>query len=146
MERLKSLQVRLAQGTRRVTLRVLNARYSISTWLWILVSLLAAIVMFLQLLAGGPSVVAFLDSLPMDGYLFTVGLIVTGLLKLYGMARDQVRLVKYGAFGAFLFWVFGLVTFLDQGQLTTIILLIIPILLVNSYLFLGATFRERPGA
>lgn len=126
--------------------RIINARYSVSSWLWIIVSTFAAVIMFLQLNDNSPETVEFLSNLPLNGYVWTGGLITTGLIKMYGMAFSKDFAVRCGSFIAFCLWVFGLITFCIVGNAVTVILLIIPILLFNAYLFLSATLREEPQA
>lgn len=126
--------------------RIINARYSVSSWLWIIVSTFAAVIMLLQLMGGSPEAVEFLSNLPLNGYLWTGGLILTGLFKMFGMAFHKDWAVSWGSFVAFCLWVFGMITFIILGNAVTVVLLIAPIMVFNAYLFLGATLRERPQA
>mgnify|MGYP003296169473 CR=1 FL=1 len=117
-----------------------------SSWLWIIVSTLAAITMFVQLGDHSPDVVEFLSTLPLNGYAWTGGLIITGFMKMFGMAFHKDRIVWLGSLIAFCLWVFGLLTFILLGNAVTVILLIAPILIFNAYLFLSVTLREGSGA
>jgi hypothetical protein len=131
---------------RQTLRRIINARYSVSSWLWIIVSTLSAIILFMMLLHGGPDVEAFLAALPFNGFAWTAGLIVTGFTKIYGMATHNDKVVSWGALVAFCLWVFGAISFCIVGNAVTVVLLILPIMIFNAYLCLGATLREGPGA
>jgi hypothetical protein len=127
---------------------IINARYSVSSWLWILVSTASAIILLLLISSQphDPDTAEFLSKLPLNGYAWTVGLTITGFVKMFGMAFHKDKAVAYGAFFAFCLWVFGFLTFIFVGNTITVILLILPIMVFNAYLFLGATLREHPQA
>lgn len=135
-------------ATRQFIRRIINARYSVSSWLWIIVSTISALMMLVMIATGGndPEIAEFLSELPLNGYLWAGGLVVTGLIKMFGMAFHRDKAVSWGALLAFCLWVFGLLTFIFIGNAATVILLIIPIMTFNAYLFLGATLREGPQA
>ena len=123
--------------------RIINARYSVSSWLWILVSTAtAAILLIIIATDQSPEVVDFLSKLPLNGFLWAGGLLISGLVKIYGMAFSKDLIVARGAMLAFCLWVFGLLT----GNAVTVILLILPIMIFNAYMFLGATLRDGPQA
>jgi hypothetical protein len=130
-------------AVRQFIRRILNARYSVSSWLWIIVSTVSAAILLLMIIGGGPEVQDLLAHLPLNGYFWAGGLVATGLIKMYGMATGHEVAVKWGSFVAFLLWVFGLLTFIFIGNAVTVILLILPIMIFNAYLFLGVTLREN---
>jgi len=135
-------------ATRQFIRRIINARYSVSSWLWIIVSTISASMMLILIATGdnNPEMAEFLSKLPLNGYLWAGGLVVTGLFKMFGMAFHKDRAVSWGALIAFCLWVFGLLTFIFIGNAATVILLILPIMIFNAYLFLGATLRDGPRA
>lgn len=133
-------------GFRQRLRKILNARYSVSAWLWILVSTATAIVMFILIASGEgatPGLREFLSVLPVNGYFWSGGLIITGITKIYGMATGKERAVVYGSFFAFCLWVFGAIAFLLSGNAVSVILLILPFMIFNAFLFLGALLREE---
>lgn len=138
------MRKRIGNRIRNGILRVLNARYSVSSWLWVIVSTLAATFMFATIYTGNDAALAaFSEAMPIDERFWVFMLVVTGLFKMYGMARDSRTAVAIGSFVAFCLWVFGLITFVILGSTQAVVLLILPILIFNAYLFLGVAFRER---
>jgi hypothetical protein len=89
-----------------------------------------------------PETAKFLAELPLNGFAWTIGLIVTGIVKMLGMAFHKDKAVWWGSLVAFCLWVFGLITFCIVGNAATVILLIIPIMVFNAYLFLSVAIRD----
>ena len=124
---------------------MLNAKYSVSSWLWVIISTITAVFLFVAINGGANAneIQTFLVAMPLDEAFWSFLLIVTGLFKMYGMARDSRTAVGIGSFVAFCLWVFGLIAFITVGNSATVVLLILPIMIFNAYLFLGVAFRER---
>lgn len=131
----------------RVILSVIDAEYSVSSWLWIIVSTItAAFLLFLIIQGTAPGLDVFLQALPFEGGIWSGLLLVTGLVKMYGMAWKNKTAIRYGSLVAVGLWAFGAVTFVLIGQAQTVFLLIAPIMVFNIYLFLTSSFRTNKQA
>jgi hypothetical protein len=109
-----------------------------------LVSTATAIIMLVTIIDGSsPGLSEFLSALPVNGFIWSGALIITGFTKIYGMAFRKDGVVAYGSFIAFCLWVFGAIAFLLSGNAINVIILILPLMVFNAFLFLGALLREE---
>src|SRR6478752_1093294 len=126
----------MTDNIRRGMLRLLNARYSISSWLWVSVSTITAFILMLLIQAGTEKGLdQFLASLPFNGVLWSLLLVLAGLTTAVGMAAGWQSAVGVGAFASFCLWVFGAISFATVGAGTTVIILIAPLMIFFAYLF-----------
>ena len=127
----------------RIALSLVNAKYSVSSWLWVVVSFFAALIMLLQLLSNTPGTLEFGQNLFLfNPIVWVILLLLSSIVKMVGMAMRNLRIVGWGAFWAFVLWVFGVTAFLATGGVTTVILLVTPIIIFNAWLFIGTRVRE----
>ena len=127
----------------RAALAIVNAKYSVSSWLWVIVSFVAGVIMLLQFLSNVPGVAEFSSNLILFNPLVWVCLIlISSIIKMAGMALRNANIVAFGAFWAFVLWVFGITAFLAIDGFTTVILLVAPIVVFNAWLFIGTRVRE----
>jgi hypothetical protein len=126
---------------------MLNARYSISSWLWVAVSTVTAFVMLLIIQSGTEQGIdEFLAALPFNGIVWTLLLVLAGLTTAVGMAANWQSAVGVGSFISFCLWVFGSISFVAVGSGTTVVVLTAPLMVFFAYLFLGVALRDRPQA
>lgn len=126
---------------------MLNARYSISSWLWVAVSTVTAFVMLLIIQSGTEQGVdEFLNALPFNGIVWTLLLVLAGLTTAVGMAANWQSAVGVGSFTSFCLWVFGSISFVTVGSGTTVVVLTAPLMVFFAYLFLGVALRDRSQA
>lgn len=128
-----------------ILLRIIEAKYSVSSWLWTGVSTATGLIMASIIQEGvDPGLEKFLDALPFIDPMLWVSLIaLSGIALMLGMFIDSDGLVGTSAFVSFACWVFGMITFALLGNVQTIVLLIAPFLIFFAYIFLAAFLRDR---
>ena len=137
--------VKKKQRVRGLVLRVLNSRYSVAAWILNGIGLASGLLVLSIL--NGPAdsdTLRFVAALPiLNVYVWTYALIATALTKFVGMAFGLDRVVHWGAFAAFVLWIFGCAAFVAVGNTATVVLIAAPLVLFNIYLFLATSFRDR---
>lgn len=129
----------------RVILRVINAKYSVPTWLLAIMSWLVAIIILLIAMFDPAQAADFLDQLPAGGFLWAPLLLASTSATMVGMARHWHSLVKNGAGVSFCLWIFGSVAFGVGTGIANVVAFCVPFLIYWFYLALAARFRERQG-
>ena len=126
-------------------LKVINARYSIPTWLWVFASLALAVIVGIYALIDPDRVAPFLNPLPFDGWIWVPTLVIGSLLTMFGMARNMVKTIRVGAFFSFVMWIFGAISFgLTEGGFANVIIFAAPMLMVYAYIYLATYVRDFP--
>ena len=137
--------VKKKQRVRGLVLRILNSRFSVASWILNGIGLASGLLL-LSILYGpvDNETLRFMAALPfLNAYVWTYALIATAITKLVGMAFGLDRVVHWGAFTAFVLWIFGLTAFIAIGNTATVVLIAAPLVLFNIYLFLATSFRDR---
>lgn len=126
-------------------LSLINAKYSLPTWLWVMMSGFFAVLVAVLTFTDPELAQPFVRELPFNGWLWTPLTILGSLMVMVGMALDRVTILRAGTFLSFLMWIFGGISFGAQpdGRFN-VILIIIPILLVHAYIYLASYYREIP--
>lgn len=128
-----------------IVLRIIEAKYSISSWLWAFVSTATGLVFAAAIKDGtGEGLDDFLKVLPVIDPLLWASLIaVTGVVLMLGMLIDSDIMVGISAFTSFVLWVFGALAFVLLGSVATLVILIIPFLLFFAYIFVATFVRDN---
>ena len=128
----------------RKILRLINARYSLPTYLWAFVSTAFGAIILLFLYQGDPVVKESLRVLPFDGWAWSSVLTLGGLCAIVGMARYRLQLVRWGAMASFIAWLFGCgVFYKSEGGVANIIIFGAPLLVFWAYKYMASYIRER---
>ena len=72
-------------------------------------------------------------------------LVGTSAVILAFLFKRMVFLLRWGAFLAFLMWVFGAIAFASSGQAITAFVVALPWILFYAYVYLASFFREETG-
>lgn len=128
--------------TRNFMIRLVNAKYSVPSWLWAIASTsLGALIIFYSF-TNPALVAAFLAPLPFHGWVWAPLLTLGGLAAMLGMAKDNSKLLRLGAFVSFLMWIFGTITFYISGGIGNVIIFAGPMLVYWGYKYLASYVRE----
>ena len=123
--------------------RLINARYSLPSWLWVFVSaFVGAAVSAYALLDPDGEAKPFLDALPFYGKLWGPLLVLFALCSVIGMAKNSRRFVQVGSMGSFCLWIFGSIAFYITGGIVNTVLLAVPLLVFWAYKYLATYVRE----
>lgn len=132
---------------RKTLLRIIEAKYSVSTWILNAISLFSSAILVLAAVQGGKDVDEFAQALPLinvNAWAFLLALSALGVI--IGLIIDDRMTIAVASFVQFVLWVFGFFGFLFVGDSgTTIILLIIPFIVFYTYMFLAALLRDNRG-
>ena len=127
---------------RRLMIRLVNAKYSVPSWLWAIASTSVGALVLLYSITNPALVAAFVAPLPFHGWVWAPLLTFGGLCAMLGMAKDKSSLVRLGAFVSFLMWIFGALTFYASGGIGNIIIFAGPMLVYWAYKYLASYVRE----
>ena len=122
--------------------RIIDAKYSVPTWLWVLASTGFGAVILFYLLTNPALVVPFTQYLPFHGWSWAPLLTGGGLLTMIGMAKDWVRFVRVGSFLSFTMWIFGSTTLYLTGGVANLIIFAGPMLILWAYTYVASYYRE----
>lgn len=128
---------------RELLIRLINAKYSLSTWLWVFASTAMAVAVVLFSITDPPRIAEFASALPFKGTVWGSILIVGGLTTMIGMASDMKWFVRFGSMASCLMWFFGVISF-AQGGVTSVIVFAGPLLILHAYIYLASHVREYP--
>lgn len=125
-------------------LRIIDAKYSVSSWLWTIVSFVTGLIMASIIREGTePTLEKFLEALPLiDPLLWSSSIALAAVALMLGMFIDSDMLVGISAFISFALWVFGMIAFILLGNVQTVVILIIPFLIFFAYIFVAAFVRD----
>lgn len=129
---------------RRFMLRLVNAKYSLPSWLWALASTAFAAVILMYLVVNPALVAEFVAPLPFHGWAWAILLAFGGVLAMFGMALDKPKFVRIGSFLSFCMWIFGAITLYISGGIGNIIIFAGPMLIYWAYKYLASYVREFP--
>jgi hypothetical protein len=117
---------------------LINARYSVPTWLWASSSFISGLVVIFSF--AQPSIATFVDAVafgvtwgPMVG--------IFGLIAMYGMATKNETLVRIGAFASFCLWVAGAVALFITGAGVAVFYFVGQLVLFWAYKYLASFVR-----
>ena len=133
-------------GIRDKLIAIVNAKYSVPTWLWVICSTAAALIILIGSLTLPAAVVAtdpFLQALPLDGTIWGGMLGGAGLLNMYGMKKKKTKLVGYTSFICFLLWIFGGIALTASGAAN--LFFVVPMLTFWAYKYVASFVREHYG-
>lgn len=129
---------------RQRLLAIVNAKYTVPTWLWNISSTaLAAVVLLWSLTNPSADLDAFTSSLILNGVLWSALLVFGGILAGIGMAANIPWFVRTGAMLNFCMWIFGTIAFAGAGGVNVIIFSL-PVLIYYAYLYLASFLRNYP--
>lgn len=128
-----------------IILRILDARVSVSTWLWAAVSLAVGVIVLLMTAAGSPDIAEFQKALPFEGWVWGASLVAGALTTIYALWKNKRGALRIGSGASLAMWVFGLVSFVLSGEAVSVVIIGLPYLAFFTYLFLASTFRTRRG-
>ena len=126
-------------------IKIVNARYSVPTWLWVVASTVAGVIILVGSLTLPAATLAadpFLSALPINGIVWGGLLTASGFVNMYGMARLKLRVVKWTAFICFCLWVFGVIAFWLTG-VANVALFAGPMLSFWAYKYIASHIREQ---
>lgn len=126
-------------------LKILDAKVSVSTWLWALLSWVTGAIVLLMVAVSSPEIADFQSALPFSGWAWGMALVVGASAVIYGLWKSKRKTVRVGAGISLAMWVFGLVSFILTGEAVSVVIIGLPYLVFFSYLFLASTFRTRRG-
>lgn len=129
---------------RKLLLKVLNAEFSVSSWILASIWLVASVVLFVQITdPSTPGLTEFHNAMPVINEIFWAGaMVVSSITLMLGMAKHWTSFIRYGSMAGFVLWVFGATAFILLGQGTTIAILVAPLMLFLAYMFLAALLRK----
>ena len=130
----------------RLIRRGINAKYSLPTWLWVIVSFIVGVLTTGYAFASPATFVLFLSGLPLNGMFIGPVVVIAGIVTMFGMAKYRPTLVKYGSFASFCAWIPITYAFYIAGGWINVALLPIWMLLFWSYKYLASHIRERDGS
>lgn len=125
---------------------IVNAKYSVPTWLWVICSTAAALIILIGSLTLPAAAIAadpFLNALPINGTLWGGALAGAGFTNMYGMKTRRTRLVGYTSFLCFCLWVFGGIALAASGLAN--LFFILPMLAFWAYKYVASFVREHYG-
>jgi hypothetical protein len=124
---------------------MLNAKYSIPSWILNSIGFATSILLLVALSdPNAPGVKEFLAALPIiNPYVWSGSLLVASVVKYIGMGLDLDRWVRYGSLLAVVMWVFGIIAFSVSGNAASVVILAAPLVLFNVYLFLSVALRDK---
>lgn len=125
------------------TRSVINAKYSVPTWLWVIASIFVALAITGVAIFDPLSATEFLDALPWGGLLIGPLLTGAGGLTMLGMILNRVKYVKWGSFASFCIWVFVGFAFFTTGGFLNFVILPLPMLCFWAYKYLASYVREH---
>ena len=124
--------------------RLFNARYGLPSWILASLSMMVGILVVTYLWTKDPEVLELLDPLPLDGWIWGPLLIVSAGCAMVGMARYNLKLVRYGSFASFVAWCFGTFAFaLGNDSANNILILSLPMLTFWTYKYIASYLREN---
>lgn len=126
----------------KVISRMLNARYSLPTWILVVMSIMTGITIGVIAISDPPSATIFLEALPFDGLVWGPLLAASGVTAVVGMIKHKNKIVRIGAFASFCLWVFGTFAF-ATASILNVLFLPIPMLVFWSYKYLASFVREE---
>lgn len=128
---------------RNKLLSIVNAKYSVPTWLWNLSSTAFATIVLLYTIFSPDALDDFTSALVLNGTLWSAMLLIACILVGIGMARDRDGLVRLGAMVAFCLWIFGTIGFAGIGG-ANIIIFSAPIMVYYAYIYIASYLRKYP--
>jgi len=127
-------------AARRLLTRLINARYSIPSWLWASSSALIGLIALL-LSIFTPSVTAYFTDAVALGVLWPPLILISSAVAMYGMATVKFRVVRYASFASFVLWIFGCTAFILTGGVISVMIFGGQILLFWAYKYLASYVR-----
>lgn len=125
--------------------RGINAKYSLPAWLWVLLSFVVGVLVFIIAVTNPATSAAFFAALPFTGILMGPLVAIAAAVAMYGMATGKIKYVKWGSFSSFCLWLFvGFALFMDGG-IISFLLLPLPLLVFWAYKYLASWVREIDG-
>jgi hypothetical protein len=115
----------------------MSTHYSLPTFVWVVVSLVLAGTVAAIAIDGAPN--AFISNLPFDGKLWSFALLLANLSAMIGMIKDTSKkwFVRTGSFLSFCLWIFGTISFAQDGGIF-IPILSAPLMIVFAYIYLAS--------
>jgi hypothetical protein len=129
---------------RRFMIRLVNAKYSVPSWLWALASTSVGLLILFYAITNPVLIAEFVKPLPFEGFVWGSLLGGAGVVAMLGMGLDKARLVRIGSFLSFCMWIFGAVSFYAAGGIGNIIIFAGPMLIYWAYKYLASYVREFP--
>ena len=121
-------------------LKLINARYSLPSWLWASSSAFIGLIALL-LSIFSPSVTAYFTDAVALGVLWPPFIFISSTLAMYGMATLKFRVVRYASFASFVLWIFGCTAFILTGGVISVMIFGGQILLFWAYKYLASYVR-----
>jgi hypothetical protein len=141
---MKTTKESLGDRVRHRMIKIVNAKYSVPSWLWVMASIAVGIVIFLYGLSDPSLIREFTDPLPFNGLVWGGGVALSGVLAGVGMATDATWVVRLGAFVSFSLWIFGAISFYLSGGIANVIIFGGPMLVFWAYKYVASYVREFP--
>lgn len=124
--------------------RIVNAKYSLPTWLWVFASFFVGVIVLIYSLTNPALIIEFTKTLPFHGLAWSPLVVIGSLLTMVGMGRANEWLVRKSSILNFCLWVFGAVSFYAAGGIGNVLIFGAPMLIFWAYTYLAAYFREVP--
>lgn len=132
-----------SESLRLVLVRLINARFSLPTWLWAFASVAFGYIVFSYALSRDPRIADFASALPFGGVVWGSLLILAGLCSMFSMAFGSKHGQQAGSMGSFILWIFGAISFAQDG-FADVVIFAGPMLVFWAYKYLATFVREFP--
>ena len=125
-------------------IRIVNAKYSVPSWLFVIASTFVGVVILFYAISNPALIAPVVHYLPWDGLIWSSLMIFGGLLTMAGMARDYYPAVRWGSLLSACMWIFGNITVYLAGGIGNILIFAGPILIFWVYKYVASYVREFP--
>lgn len=128
-----------ATNIHKILLKIINARVSVPSFMWVLSSLVVACYIFH--VHAELALTPFGQKLILGPLYWSVTLVVSDLICLIGMIvlSNKIPLVRIGAIVSFMMWVFGNLSIYQVAGWNLIMAWTVPYIFQYAYMFLAAS-------